>query len=71
MDGVGDYNTGFSKTVLPLPSHDRPDYRGTPGTLELEADRVFQWHPQDWQTYHTRYVTPDVFKNALRDQTGK
>ena len=22
----GDYNTGFSQTVLPLPSHDRPDY---------------------------------------------
>ena len=22
----GDYNTGFSQTVLPLPSHDRPAY---------------------------------------------
>ena len=26
----GDYNTGFSQTVLPLPSHDRPAYGDAP-----------------------------------------
>ena len=33
----GDYNTSFSKTVLPLPSHDRPDYGA--GTASLDARR--------------------------------
>src|SRR5207253_1308304 len=30
----GDYNTGFSKTVLPLPSHSDPKYATPPGRLE-------------------------------------
>jgi hypothetical protein len=65
----GDYNSTFSKTVLPLPYHAKNEYTARPGRLEDEW--VYQQHPDDWQNYHTRYVTPDVFKNALRDQTGK
>ena len=59
----GDFNTGFSKTVEPLPSHDRPEYG--PGTT-LEDDPVYRQHRDDWQRYHTRYVTPRVFLDGLR-----
>jgi tetratricopeptide (TPR) repeat protein len=59
----GDYNTGFSKTVRPLPSHDEPDYSTAPGALE--ADPVYRRHPDDWQNYHTRFVTPDAFLRGL------
>ena len=65
----GDYNSTFSKTVLPLPYHAKNEYTTRPGKLEDEW--VYQHHPDDWKTYHTRYVTPEVFKNALRDETGK
>jgi hypothetical protein len=60
----GDYNSTFSKTVLPLPYHAKHEYVAVPRSLEDE--RVYQQHPDDWQKYHTRYVTPDVFQNALR-----
>jgi Tfp pilus assembly protein PilF len=60
----GDYNSTFSKTVLPLPYHAKNLYITPPGRLEDEW--VYQQHPEDWQTYHTRYVTPDVFQNAMR-----
>jgi Flp pilus assembly protein TadD len=60
----GDYNSTFSKTVLPLPYHARQEYTTPPGKLEDEW--VYQEHPEDWQNYHTRYVTPVVFQNALR-----
>ncbi|WP_422926171.1 FG-GAP-like repeat-containing protein [Singulisphaera sp. PoT] len=59
----GDYNTAFSKTVLPLPSHARPEYDKAPG--ELEDDPVFRAHPDDWQRFHTRYVSPRVFFQGL------
>jgi len=65
----GDYNSTFSKTVLPLPYHAKNVYTTRPGRLEDEW--VYQQHPDDWKNYHTRYVTPDVFKNALRDENGK
>jgi tetratricopeptide (TPR) repeat protein len=65
----GDYNSTFSKTVLPLPYHAKNEYTTRPGRLEDEW--AYQHHPDDWKNYHTRYVTPDVFKNALRDQTGQ
>jgi Tfp pilus assembly protein PilF len=65
----GDYNSTFSKTVLPLPYHAKNEYTTRPGRLEDEW--VYQQHPEDWQSYHTRYVTPDVFKNALRSENGK
>ncbi|HEU4596554.1 MAG TPA: FG-GAP-like repeat-containing protein [Pyrinomonadaceae bacterium] len=60
----GDYNSQFSKTVLPLPSRDR-EYYTTPPT-RLEDDPVFRRFPEDWQTFHTRYVTPRRFGEALR-----
>ncbi len=60
----GDYNTGFSKTVLPLPTHATSDYTKPPA--RLEDDPVYQKYPQDWQNYHTRYVTPQSFTDALR-----
>jgi Tfp pilus assembly protein PilF len=63
----GDYNTTFSKTVQPLPSHDQPTYTTPPG--RLEDDPVYRRHAADWQTYHTRYVVPDRFQQALRLST--
>jgi Tfp pilus assembly protein PilF len=60
----GDLNSTFSKTVLPLPYHGMKDYNAAPG--RLEDDPAYKRHPQDWRTYHTRYVTPDYFLKALR-----
>jgi hypothetical protein len=60
----GDYNTAFSKTVLPLPSHARPMYDTPPGTLE--DDPVYRFHREDWGRYHTRYVTPTDFLRGPR-----
>jgi hypothetical protein len=60
----GDYNTAWSQTVLPLPRHDWPEYDAPPG--RLEDDPAYQRHPGDWLRYHTRYVTPDPFRTALR-----
>ncbi|MFL6227576.1 MAG: FG-GAP-like repeat-containing protein [Pyrinomonadaceae bacterium] len=65
----GDYNSTFSKTVLPLPYHARQEYTTPPGRLEDEE--VYRRHPEDWQTYHTRYVTPDIFQNPLRVRSEK
>jgi hypothetical protein len=62
----GDYNSLFSKTVLPLPYHAEQEYTTAPGKLEDEW--VYKQHPEDWQKYHTRYVTPDTFTNALRSK---
>jgi hypothetical protein len=63
----GDYNSTFSRTVLPLPHHDQQEYETPPGKLEDEA--VYQRFPKDWQLYHTRYVAPDVFRNVLRTRS--
>jgi Tfp pilus assembly protein PilF len=60
----GDFNSTFSKTVLPLPYHAKNEYTTRPGALEDEW--VYRQHPEDWENYHTRYITPQVFKNALR-----
>ncbi|HEX3351838.1 MAG TPA: FG-GAP-like repeat-containing protein [Terriglobales bacterium] len=62
----GDYNSTFSKTVLPLPYHAKNEYTTRPGKLEDEW--AYRNHPEDWQNYHTRYVTPDVFRNSLRNE---
>ena len=67
----GDYNTGFSQTVLPLPSHDKPAYGAGVTSLELDDDPVYQRHREDWQRYHTRYVTPDVFVGGLRTRDAR
>jgi tetratricopeptide (TPR) repeat protein len=60
----GDYNSVFSKTVLPLPYHGMKDYTVQPG--KLEDDPAYRRHSEDWQEYHTRYVTPEFFVRALR-----
>jgi hypothetical protein len=62
----GDYNTDYSATVAPLPSHAAASYRARSGSLALEDDPVFQQHREDWDTYHTRYVTPEPFLAGLR-----
>ncbi len=60
----GDYNSMFSKTVLPLPSRNERYYTTSPA--RLEDDPAYKRHAQDWQDYHTRYVTPQSFTDALR-----
>jgi tetratricopeptide (TPR) repeat protein len=65
----GDFNSTFSKTVLPLPYHAKQEYVERPGRLEDEY--VYRTHPEDWENYHTRYVTPDVFQNSLRSAAPK
>ena len=60
----GDFNTGFSRTVLPLPSHLRPAYNTPPG--RLIDDPVYKAHKQDWVTYQTRWVSQRRFQEALR-----
>lgn len=62
----GDYNTAFSKTVLPLPSHNHPAYDTPPGALE--DDPTYRRHARDWDEYHTRYITPRTFLDALRPE---
>ncbi len=60
----GDYNTGFSRTVLPLPTHRTGRYDRAP--RQLEDDPVYREHPEDFAEYHTRYVTTDGAREALR-----
>jgi tetratricopeptide (TPR) repeat protein len=60
----GDFNTSFSRTVLPLPTHRTARYDTPPG--RLEDDAVFRQHPSDFAEYHTRYVTSDAVRDALR-----
>ena len=57
----GDFNTTFSRTVRPLPSHDRSAYGASPHLPELEDDPVYRRFPDDWRKYHTRFVTPRRF----------
>jgi hypothetical protein len=65
----GDYNSTYSQTVLPYPYHARKEYNTPPGKLEDEW--VYRHHPEDWQSYQTRYVTPAIFEDALRSSTSK
>ncbi|MEP6754837.1 MAG: FG-GAP-like repeat-containing protein [Chthonomonadales bacterium] len=60
----GDYNTAFGKTVLPLPTHSNAKYNGPLTTLE--NDPVYKKHAADWDNFHTRWVDPTAFRNALR-----
>jgi Tfp pilus assembly protein PilF len=64
----GDYNTTFSRTVLPLPTHGSGRY--DTAALRLEADPVYREHPDDFARYHTRYVTSDSVRDALRVAPG-
>ena len=54
----GDFNTTFSRTVLPLPTHASGRYDRPPGALE--DDPVYQRHRGDFEQYHTRFVWPVV-----------
>ncbi len=65
----GDYNSTFGKTVLPLPYHAKNEYTTPPGRLEDEW--VYRHHPEDWETYQTRYVSDEVFNSALRSGLEK
>jgi len=65
----GDFNSTFSKTVLPLPYHGKDLYVTPPGRLEDEY--VYRQHPEDWRNYHTRYITPEIFQNSLRSAPPK
>jgi tetratricopeptide (TPR) repeat protein len=65
----GDYNSTYSQTVLPYPYHARKDYNTPPGRLEDEW--VYRHHPEDWQTFQTRYVTPRIFTEALRGEGSR
>jgi Tfp pilus assembly protein PilF len=64
----GDYNTSFSRTVLPLPTHANARYDAPPG--RLEDDPVYRAHAHDFAEYHTRYVAPDVLRQALAAPAG-
>ncbi len=65
----GDYNTTFSRTVLPLPTRRTGRYDTPP--RELEDDPVYRRHSSDFEEYHTRYVTPDNVRDALRTPPGR
>jgi Tfp pilus assembly protein PilF len=60
----GDYNTTASRTVLPLPTHRSASY--VPGSGRLEDDPVYRRHRSDFERYHTRYVSGDAVRDALR-----
>ena len=58
----GDWNTVDSRTVGPLPFHTMSGYPYP------EYERPIELLPahSDWQEFHTRYITPEPFKNALK-----
>ncbi len=60
----GDYNTVASRTMLPLPAHREPRY--VRGSGRLEDDPIYRKHKADFERYHTRYVSPDAARDALR-----
>ena len=60
----GDFNTTFSRTVLPLPTHRSGRYDRAPQALE--DDPVYRRHRDDFETYHTRYVWPRVAEHRTR-----
>ena len=61
----GDYNTVASRTVLPLPTHRSPQiharHRAGWRTIRSTAGTA-----ADFERYHTRYVSPDAARDALR-----
>ena len=65
----GDYNSVDSATIRPLPYHARRIYDSPPKPLGDEW--VYRHHPEDWENYQTRYVTPNRFANALRSSAGQ
>ena len=58
----GDWNTVDSRTVGPLPFH---SMRGYPYPRNETPEELLPSHP-DWQEFHTRYITPAPFRDALK-----
>jgi hypothetical protein len=58
----GDWNTVASRTVGPLPHHSMSGY---PYPEDERPDELLPSHT-DWQEFHTRYITPSPFINALK-----
>jgi hypothetical protein len=54
----GDYNSTFSKTVLPLPYHAKREYNTPPGRPEDE----WPYRPSPGSQTYPRAMLPDVFK---------
>jgi hypothetical protein len=78
----GDFNTGYSRSVLPLPEHGQPRY-GAPSVDStasvaptasadpiLEEDPVYRRHRSDWEIFHTRFVAPRAFVDGLARAEG-
>jgi hypothetical protein len=59
----GDFNSAFSRTLLPLPYQGMKSYTTPPG--RLEDDHAYREHSRDWQEFHTRYMAPEEFRSAL------
>jgi len=57
----GDWNTVDSRTVGLLPFHSMSGY---PYPLEERPKELLPEHT-DWQEFHTRYITPAPFRDAL------
>ena len=58
----GDWNTVDSRTVEPLPFHTMSGY---PYPTEEKPKELLPTH-SDWIEYHTRYITPAPFRDALK-----
>jgi len=58
----GDWNTVDSRTVGPLPHHAMSGYPYPNNERPPELLPSFS----DWQEFHTRYVTPTSFRDALK-----
>jgi tetratricopeptide (TPR) repeat protein len=58
----GDWNTVDSRTVGPLPFHTMSGY---PYPKDERPAELLQTH-SDWQEFHTRYITPTSFRDALK-----
>ena len=58
----GDWNTVASRTVGPLPHHTMSGY---PYPKEERPNALLPSHA-DWADYHTRYITPSAFRDALK-----
>jgi hypothetical protein len=52
--------------VGPLPAHGHPDYADSGARARLADDPVYRQHADDWRTFHTRFVSPDVYLDGLR-----
>lgn len=69
----GDYNTEASRTVAPLPFHAMTDtdYADLPLTVGPPVEHpVLGRHAEDWSRFHTRYISPRGFRNALSSLRG-